>query len=370
MRAAAAAMLLLLAGCGAGPAPPGPPLRLDRLLAAPDAPGWAQVTGPVALAFPRDHGPHPAYRHEWWYLTGHLADDAGGRYGFQLTFFRFGLRPDGAAAGWRAAQAYMAHFALTDAGGGRFHAAERLARPAAGLAGASPRRVWVGPWWMEGDPDRVLRIGAADGPWGLALALRPLRPRVLHGRAGYSRKGPGAGQASIYYGYTRLAAEGRVRTPAGARTVRGTAWMDREWGSGALGPGQAGWDWFALQLEGEGELMYYRLRRRDGGTDPASAGTRVGPDGRVRPLAAQDVRLRVRGTWRSPRTGVRYPSGWTLALPAEGLELVLEPLLADQELDLSVRYWEGAVTVTGRRGGRPLRGRGYVELVGYGEEGG
>jgi predicted secreted hydrolase len=54
-------------------------------------------------------------------------------------------------------------------------------------------------------------------------------------------------------------------------------------------------------------------------------------------------------------------------VPSAELRLEIEPRLADQELRVGTRYWEGAVTVAGSSAGRPAAGQGYVELVGYGE---
>jgi predicted secreted hydrolase len=141
--------------------------------------------------------------------------------------------------------------------------------------------------------------------------------------------------------------------------------MDREWSTSALGPDLVGWDWFALQLDDGRELMLYRLRRRDGGIDPASQGTLVLADGGARGLERDAVEVLALGHWTSPRGGTRYPAGWRLRIPALALELTVMPLVADQELDLGVRYWEGAVRVEGTAAGRPLGGDGYVELVGY-----
>jgi len=126
-----------------------------------------------------------------------------------------------------------------------------------------------------------------------------------------------------------------------------------------------GWDWFALQLSDGSDLMLYRLRRQDGAADPASSGTVVSPDGTARHLALPDLKIAGSGEWRSPRSGARYPARWHIQIPAEELDLEIRPALADQELDVSFRYWEGAVEIAGTRRGRPVRGQGYVELTGY-----
>jgi predicted secreted hydrolase len=184
----------------------------------------------------------------------------------------------------------------------------------------------------------------------------------LQGDRGLSRKGPEPGNASLYYSFTRMPARGTVRMAGHTLEVSGEAWMDREWSTSALGEGVEGWDWFALQLDDGRELMVYLLRRRDGTIDPFSAGTLVAADGTARRLAAKDVQVETLTHWTSPHSGVRYPARWRLSVPSAELRLELEPRLADQELRVGTRYWEGAVGVAGSSGGR-----GYVELVGYGE---
>jgi predicted secreted hydrolase len=334
--------------------------------------GFARAVDPRPFAFPADHGPHGDFRTEWWYYTGNLATEAGRHVGFQLTFFRVGLAPPAEAAPraseWAARHLVLAHFAVTDTAGRRFHAASRLSREALGLAGATaaPLRVWAETWSVEGEPPGALpmRLRADDGPVAVDLTVAPEKPVVLQGERGLSRKGPEPGHASYYYSFTRMSARGTVRLGGETLRVAGSAWMDREWSTSALGPDLAGWDWFAVQLDDGRDLMVYRLRRRDGTADPFSAGTLVAPGGATRTLAAADVAVDVLDHWTSPRSGIRYPARWRLAVPSAGLRLEIAPVLADQELIVGTRYWEGAVTIAGADGGA---GRGYVELVGYGE---
>ena len=357
---------------------PGPgeaPVSVRDVLAG-DPGEFARATESRPLRFPQDHGPHPAYRSEWWYFTGNLADPAGRRFGFQLTLFRFGLsaRAVERASAWATSQVYMGHLGLTDVGGERFHARERVAREALGLAGASrdPLRVWVEDWVLEGVGGGAsgFRIRVAEEGLALALDLRPVKEPVLQGEAGLSQKGAEPGNASYYYSYTRLAASGTLTVDDGvSRPVEGLAWMDREWSTSALGPEQTGWDWFALQLDDGQDLMYYQIRRADGLADPHSQGILVAADGSARRLGRDDVGLEVLGRWESPRKGAAYPSRWRLRVPGEDLALEVEPLLADQELMLSVHYWEGAVRVQGTRRGQPVGGHGYVELTGYAASG-
>jgi predicted secreted hydrolase len=337
---------------------------------AEDRAGFARALVPRPLSFPEDHGPHPDFRTEWWYYTGNLETPTGRHVGFQLTFFRVALSPteEPRASAWATRQLYLAHFAVTDTAGGRFHAASRTSRAALGLAGAqaAPFRVWVETWSAQGEGGAT-RLRAQEGDVAIDLVVSPAKPVVLQGDRGLSRKGPEPGNASLYYSFTRMATRGTVRLGAETLQVSGEAWMDREWSTSALGAGVEGWDWFALQLDDGRELMVYLLRRRDGTIDPFSAGTLVAADGTARPLRAADVSIETLAHWTSPHSGVRYPARWRLSVPAAELRLEIEPRLADQELRVGTRYWEGAVTLTESSTNRPLRGRGYVELVGYAE---
>lgn len=345
-----------------------------RLLTDAAAPaGFARADGPRGFSFPQDHGPHPDYQTEWWYYTGNLVTADGRHFGYQLTFFRRALEPLSDVAerpsGWATSQVYMAHLALTDVTGRDYTATERVARGAAGLAGAQadPYRVWLEDWSVEqGAPGVTLLHAAAEGV-ELDLRLDEVKAPVLQGEDGYSRKGPEPGNASYYYSLTRLQTGGTVTAAGQSYTVEGLSWMDHEFSTSALSAGQVGWDWFSLQLDDGSEVMLYQVRHADGSVDPLSAGTFVAPDGTTTPLqaAAGDTAIEVLDTWRSPHTGADYPARWRIAIPSQGLALTVEPWLADQELNVSYAYWEGAVRLSGERDGQPVSGNGYVELTGY-----
>jgi len=350
-----------------------PSASMTALLGGEDPAGFARAQIPRDFRFPDDHGPHPSYRHEWWYATGNLLAPGGRRFGYQLTFFRFALSPapPDRKSRWAANQVYMAHFALTDAEGRRFRHFERTARGALGLAGATARpfRVWLDDWSAQGGEASTLpiRLRAREGKVSVDLLLDTERPIVLQGDRGLSRKGASPGNASYYYSMTRLSTRGNVRVDDVLFPVEGNSWLDREWGTSSLEKGQTGWDWFALQLSDGRDLMFYRLRREDGGDDPFSAGTLVLPDGSSRHLSFDAVRIETLETWKSPESGARYPSRWRLVIPSERLELEIVPRVADQELRTTVRYWEGAVGVRGTSRGELVEGDGYVELTGYGK---
>lgn len=352
--------------------------RLAELLSDAAALGFPQAIEPRAFRFPADHGAHPDFRNEWWYVTGNLDAATGERLGFELTLFRFSLTPAAVASrsAWRSNQVYVGHFAITDAANEEFYVADRYSRGSLGLAGASaePFRVWLQDWQIaaEGGPEpnsdaAQWRLQAMDDEIAIDLSLVPLKAPVLNGVDGLSQKSERPGNASYYYSMTRMQTEGSVQIGDRTFDVSGLSWLDREWGSSALSSDQSGWDWFALQFDDDSELMFYNIRRLDGTQDGLSAGTFVASDGRTIQLTRDDVLLEVLDYWQSPLGG-RYPSGWRVSVPSLEMSLEIEPVLDAQELLTNVRYWEGAVDVTARSSGKVVRGRGYVELTGYAEQ--
>jgi predicted secreted hydrolase len=336
-----------------------------------DAQEFERAAGPAPLRFPEDHGPHPDFQTEWWYYTGNLATPDGRRFGYQLTFFRRALVPPNRRAervsDWAMDHVYMAHLALTDVGGGKYHAFERLSRGAAGLAGAqaAPYQVWLENWRAEETEPDQYRLAASQDSVAIDLQLDDLKGPVLQGDRGYSRKGPEPGNASYYYSLTRLATHGTIRIGDEYFQVEGLSWMDHEFSTSALSSGQVGWDWFSIQLGDQSELMVFQIRRQDGSLDPYSSGIYVAPDGSTTALLEDDFDIQVLDTWRSPHSGAVYPSRWRLLISSIDMALEIEPHLQDQELNVSYSYWEGAVRVEGSSSGREVDGNGYVELTGY-----
>ena len=310
------------------------------------------------LAFPRDHGAHADAPVEWWYYTGHLSGTAGRSYGFQLTFFRV-------------RDVHLAHFAWTDAARRRFVYDEKTHLGLPGVASAAQGRLDVSneDWSARAGRDGIHVLSASGRAGRLELRLTPAKPPVMHGAGGISRKGPGSREFSHYVSITRLAARGSLSNGSRAEPLTGTAWFDHEWGSGVLPAGAAGWDWFALQLDDGSDLMLYRMRKPDGSATPFSSGTFVPARGPATPVDWSDVRLTESAHWKSPRSGGRYPAAWRIAVAPLQLDVTVVPLVPDQELDTAastgVTYWEGACSVRGTRGGRPVSGKGYVELTGY-----
>lgn len=364
----AAAISFLLAACAGESTPLA---EGDFAVLARAEEGFAQARPGHALQFPRDHGAHPDFRIEWWYLTANLQDAAGRDYGVQWTLFRTAIAAPGERTGanpWQDAQAYMAHFALTTPDGHvafqRYARAGKHADIAQAGVTAAPFAAWLDDWELRstGDGWLPLRLQAAQHPYAARLTLSSDRPPVLQGDGGFSQKHPQGG-GSHYYSQPFLAAEGELVVDGERLAVSGEAWLDREWSSQFLQPDQSGWDWFALHLESGEKLMLYRLRQRAGSIEDRGHlyAVLVAADGTKSVLDPAQVGLEALGTERV--AGRELPLAWRIRLPEIGRDMAVRALHPQQWMDVDFAYWEGVVRVSGEGPGN--RGRGYLELTGY-----
>jgi len=330
------------------------------------AEGFAVPQPGYVFQFPRDHGSHPEFKLEWWYLTGHLFAEDGRRFGYQATFFR-------SAAPDKSGQLYLAHMALLDARSGKFYHQERLNREGWDASSATETLdVRNGPWSLRfvegaGKTETMELRGGVRADVSFSLTLTPAKALVIFGENGVSRKGAEATAASYYLTFPRLKAEGTLTVGGEIFKVSGESWMDHEVSSSQLGAGQVGWDWVSVQLSDGREIMFYRLRLRDGSSDPASTLTWIAADGALR---KSDFGWEVLETWTSAETGAVYPVRvrLTTSEPESGRRVVLtlEPLAKAQELTGNlggIPYWEGACRVLGEDGKEV--GRAFMELTGY-----
>ncbi|MBT5185823.1 MAG: carotenoid 1,2-hydratase [Kordiimonadaceae bacterium] len=342
--------------------------RLDILRDVAEV-GFLRATTVKPFTFPKDHGAHPGYRHEWWYSTGNLEGPEGRRFGYELTFFRLALAPEDKKqieenkSGWKTPVAFAAHFAVTDVEEEDFHFFDRYSRADGRLAGTKGTRVWLEDWSLEQSEDGWV-IKASEGDIKLNLDLKQVKPPVLNGDQGLSRKSEAIGNATYYYTLPRLQSTGSIEISGETFSVEGLTWLDREWGTSALSSDQQGWDWYALHLSDGSDLMFYNLRNMDNSRHSYSAGSLISPTGEKTSLKAEDVIIEVTDYWESPLGG-RYPSQWRLSIPNHGINLNIKPVINNQELNTIPRYWEGAVDVIGQRGEDIIEGQGYVELTGY-----
>lgn len=327
---------------------------------------------PVSL--PRDLAAHANAQTEWWYYTGHAVTDSGRELGFELVFFKRRTDLDKFAVvplRLLGNPFYFAHFAVTDKTNKRFRYAHRKSANRQFDYPASASEVHfhlaVGDWTARlAHGHHVLRA-SIDADTVFEASLTPSKNVVLNGEDGVSYKDEG--EASRYFSYTRMAAEGDIRMDGGLEHFTGTAWMDREFGTWEPTENQKGWDWFSIQLDDDSELMVYQLRNSAGEPSSYSSGCFHGRDGEIVKLSSEEFIIEPTAKWKSPRSEGEYPSGWKVSVPKLDLALEIEPVLADQELDTRgttmIVYWEGACDVKGSAKEKPVAGNAYVELVGY-----
>jgi predicted secreted hydrolase len=347
-----ASLLLGALLIGAGPAPaPGP--------------NYASVRPGIPIRFPADYGAHPAFRTEWWYVTGWLDVPGGAPMGFQVTFFRTRPATDPRnPSKFAPRQILFAHAALSDPRLGRLLHDQRIARAGFGLAEASTTDtdLTIDRWRLRRETDGSFTTQVPARDFTLSLRFAPTQPPLLQGDRGVSRKGPLPAQASYYYSMPQLRVTGSVQRGGRTVAVTGKAWLDREWSSTILDARAVGWDWIGFNLDDGGALMAFRVRDKAGGALWAGGSLRRA-DGTVTRFGPRDVVFTPLRRWRSPRTGAVYPveQRVTVRLPEGPREWRIAPLFDDQELDSRAGggpvYWEGAARTAG--------GRGYLELTGY-----
>jgi predicted secreted hydrolase len=325
------------------------------------ADGFARVTPGRSFSFPADHGAHPEFRIEWWYVTANLRDSAGEAYGAQWTLFRQAMQPGTNLEGWATQQVWMAHAAVTRADTHR--TAETFARGGVGQAGieAAPFRAWIDAWQMRAldgfDPDKVapLELTASAADFSYALRLTADRPLVLQGEGGFSRKSERE-QASYYYSQPFFTAAGDLVIDDKPVKVSGLAWMDREWSSQPLASDQSGWDWFALHFGSGEKLMLYRMRQADG--RHYTSGNWIRSNGPATPLATGEIAMTPTAT--TEIAGRKVPTSWRVQIARLGLAIDCTPLNPKSWMGTGFAYWEGPISFAGSH-----RGVGYLELTGY-----
>ncbi len=321
---------------------------------------FTPVTPGREFTFPEDHGPHPGFRIEWWYITANLKDEQGQSFGVQWTLFRNALRAGSQGSGWNDGTIWMGHAAVTSAT--QHYAAERYARDGIQQAGVNlaPFSAWIDDWKLHSDstetnPLTDMQLQAKGPQFAYQLHLTSSKPLVLQGTQGFSQKSE-QGQASYYYSQPYFQAKGELTIDGKRYQVSGPAWLDREWSSQPLTPNQTGWDWFSVHLDSGEELMLYRMRQKQG--EPYLTGTWINVDGSTQLLTAKDINLSPLANTRV--AGHDMPTRWSVKIPGKGLEITTEALNPKAWMDLQIPYWEGPITLSGSH-----KGVGYLEMTGY-----
>jgi len=327
---------------------------------------YLDVTQDYKLKFPEDFYYKKDYKVQWWYFTGHLFDESGREFGYEITFFVVNVQQREYKSAFGVNLIHISHFAVSDVARKEFYFSDKAEAGAYGFAGAEENRllVWVGNNRLEGTAEEM-HLKASGGDRAIDLRLKPVKSVVLNGEKGYSRKSEESPLlASFYFSYTDMNTEGKLTLGDKTFHVRGKSWFDREISTKGLGEKLAGWDWFAIQLDDQREIMLYLLRNKDGSADAYTSGTFIYKDGEYLRLSKDDFSVNTVAYYKSGKTGARYPSEWEIRIPSEKLMMRITPLITDQEVlaynTTWNHYWEGTCKVEGT-----VKGRAYVEMTGY-----
>ena len=300
----------------------------------------------ILVQLPQDDAPH-ANDMEWWYYNGHLEAENGNQYSFHFTVFLVN----------QLAAHMVAHVSLLDHQTGKYYTDQKRTT---GITSKSEENTFefdLGDWHMDGRYGDD-RLRAVTPEFSFNLRLKQSAPPVFHGGTGLLDFEL-AGQ-SYYYSRPRMEINGALKVINDVQNVKGSAWFDHQWGDFQVN--QLGWDWFAIQLEDGADIMIYQLFDTSG--LPVLRSGTYAKHGITEVLAEGDFTVTANGRWLSPDTGIEYPMGWTIDIPAQSISLRITPVSADSEFDGRITsymvYWEGAVKISGTHGGR-----GFVELSGY-----
>lgn len=340
------------------------------LQGAVQMPVLAQRAAFSKVVLPQDARMHQDAAIEWWYYTGHLRDKTGRTFGFELAVFKQGglqriapLLPSDVG--------YRIDVAITDEVPKKFYSAVRYLAPSRQtvMSGTTLKiRMPGGSASIAVDtlpgPALRYRLHGAMAAGSIDVTVDTARRPLLEGDAGVLAMGDQGGY-SYYYSLTNLRTIGTVTLGGQRFAVTGTTWMDHQWGNWTWDQ-ILGWSWMGVQLSNGTSVALFNF---DSVQDVRKAAGASFPDGAQ--VFSWDSQITpAGGHWTSPRTGVRYPQGWHIAVPRLGLEAQVQPTVAGQEivnpLFLGPTYWEGSCRVTGTLHGTPITGMAYTELVGYG----
>ncbi len=337
------------------PLPTATPSPTPQPTPSPEPPEPTPAPQPIVL--PRDEGPHEVPR-EWWYYSGHLADEEGRQFGFHFVVFKV----------WEPGfpQVFLGQIGITEVGIDQ-HVSGGFINLRTQQAGSGELSV-AGRDWMLGIANGIHHLEGEVAGMRLSASLTPTKAAVLHNGDGWLADSQVSGW-TYYYSWSRMDAEATLEREDGSIRLTGTAWMDHQWGDFDVPDPPAGWQWFAVQLDDGRDLMLTEIRDSDG-VETARFGTLVGADGEVTALTDADViEVEVLSTWTSPKTDGQYPAEWRLTVDSLGLDPQVRSAVADQEIVSFLQplpvYWEGDAEVSGTFGGVEVSGRAYVELVGY-----
>jgi predicted secreted hydrolase len=338
------------------------------------------VKGEV-VEFPKSEAVNNKNSLEWWYLTGSLRDSLNNRYGVEYVFFHFNTKDH--------VSRVMVNVAVTSENDSVFYY-DYLIKKRKNYLGKSfasedlksyinnndniefdtvgklPINFQVQDYsWKGGQGYYTISAKMKKNSVCFNLTTTPTKPVVLHGERGYVNYGDIT--TAGYYSYPRLKTKGTITLNDKKISVEGIMWYDRQWNCGEITKKDITWDWTAISLDNQSDLMLYRIQSKKN-QDYLFGGTYIDSSGNSMKLNHDDIKLVATKDWKSSITKKSYPLHWEIEIPKLKIKLTMIPIMPNQELKIksffgSVVYWEGLCDVEGEMNGKPVRGESYLEMT-------
>ncbi|NDW14327.1 hydrolase [Alteromonas genovensis] len=335
---------------------------------------FQSVNKTTPLVLPKDHGSHPDYQLEWWYLTFVLGDDENNEYGLQFTLFRFATAKETQiASSWSTPQQWMGHASLHAKDEHFFE--ERLAAGGVGNAFVKPApfNAVIDDWSWQSKSDSPFPATlqfSINNNVDIALSLTAKGPFVKQGDKGYSKKTEDARLRSYYYSQPFIDASGTLDINNTTFNVKGLGWYDHEWTSHLANSNAMGWDWFSLHLDDGSKLMAFRMHATGAGTKGTknrgseiyTTASYITASGDKETLALNEISIMPLDNEQitTLNTERDVPTTWQITIPSKDVDITVSPFKSGQWNSSVFEYYEGRVNVTGTH-----KGAGFMELTGY-----
>jgi len=324
---------------------------------------------PVVL--PKDNGPHD-FTVEWWYFNGHLYDKKGIEYSFMDCFFKVNAKKvniphilphlieDHLKNG---DYIHFAHSVISDI------SKKKSYKEVQNISLISKESFKKDLLFIEYKNTNIFNnvdyskiIETAPNCFHLEnkylnLDLRSRKSPLLEGGHGYVGT-PESG--SYYYSLTDMVVKGKIMVNKKEIEVEGRAWMDHQWANAIYKKDR--WTWFSFHLNNGTEIMCVEYDTMSG-TDILI--NTIDKDGKQNQYKKANI-ISGKKFYESKKTKAKYPLSWKIEIEEANIEIETSSLIDEEEIIFGpINYWEGPMKVKAKINGEEIKGKGFMELVGY-----
>jgi predicted secreted hydrolase len=305
--------------------------------------------------FSKDQGNHMSKLTEWWYYNGHLKTDDGKEFGYEFCLFR------------GSPIVYFAHVGITDVSGNKFSYIRefypptkvKLKKETADINYANDQVIQ-----QIGDFSYRIKGKTNNQSFDLKMTLENKKPLMINGNGLIDMP---EGIDSYYYSLTRLKTEGSISEGSKVSNVKGTSWMDHQWGNFYVL--RTGWDWFSFQMDDGTDYNLFSFRSRKDQTLKQFVNV---TDAQSKASVGSKMNLKRLSWWNSFNTSDLYVNKWEVSLPERNEKFIVQAQVDNQEVyptkpyDIAPTYWEGTCNITKiMPDGKEIKGMGYIEHFPY-----